>query len=425
MDLEIIYTESEAGVTRLANNEIHQNVVEKGAEIVLRVTDNDRVVVVQTNDTRENELRDTVERARVTARMVPPLDVNPGLSEPASLKPTRAYDPRISRVNIQRRARWAEIFVTRAKAEGLMASGAISALRASVAYVNSRGVTYHADSSRVTTELILYDDFGSGYATASGISGEDTDPHSLAQEAAWRAMRSRHASSIDPGDYAVVLEPPAVADLLDFMGWAGFNAKMLEEHQSFLEDTIGKRAFSPLITILEDPFSRINPGLPFDYEGTPRQKVVLVSRGVVVGPVYDRRTAFKAGKQSTGNALPPTYNVGPLPLNLAMQAGDVSREDLIGKIKRGLLVTRFHYTNIVDARKLILTGMTRDGTFEIRNGEIARGVKNMRFTQNVVGALKEVIGVSRERGLVSSWFSGTLAPAIALRKFHFSSATLF
>jgi len=425
IDLEVIVTQMETAVTRIANSEIHQNVTDRNTEVIVRVVENNRAVVLQGNSSEVNAVRAQVESAREVARMVPPLDVNPGLSRPAKGRETRPYDPAIDRFTPAKRARWASVFVRRARQDGLVASGAISRLKGQIAYLNSNGVQRLCEASRASAELILYDGAGSGFATASALSAEPLDPSALAEDAAWRAIRSRNPVPIDPGEYTVLLEPPAVAEILDFMGWAGFNAKMLEDHQSFVEDTLGKKAVSSLITVVEDPFSAENPGLPFDFEGTPRQKVILIEEGVIKSPVYDRRTAVKAKRQSTGNALPPTYNVGPLPLNIVMKSGKVRREDLIRKIKKGVLVTRFHYTNIVDPRKLILTGMTRDGTFEIRNGEIARGVRNLRFTENMVDALKRTEGVSRERRLVSSWFSATLAPVLLIQGFRFTSATLF
>jgi TldD protein len=425
IDTEIIVTESENAVTRIANSEIHQNVAERNTEVTLRVVEKGRAVVVQGNDASVNGVRESVKAARNAARLVPPLDIYPGLSRPATFRETHPYDPAIARFTATRRAEWAEVFVSRARADRLTASGAITASRARIGYLNSRGVQCAADASRVSAELILYDEAGSGFSTESALSGARMRPEAIAEDAAWRAVTSRNPVAMKPGEYEVLLEPPAVADLLDFIGWVGFNAKMLEDHQSFLEDTLGKRAVSSFITIVEDPFSRENPGLPFDFEGTPRQRVTLIDAGMIKTPVYDRRTAKKAGKRSTGNALPPNYDVGPLPLNMQMKAGNTPRKDLIRNVKRGLLVTRFHYTNIVEPRKLILTGMTRDGTFEIRDGEIARGVKNLRFTQNVIAGLKTAAGVSRERRLVSSWFSGTLAPALLLNSFRFTSATLF
>lgn len=424
-DLEIVVINSENAVTRLANSEISQNVTERDTEVILRIVENRRSVVVRINGLSLEKVRDYVEQSRDAARLVPPLDEYPGLSRPSRLRATRCYDPAINRFTAAKRADWARIFVNRARSDHLIASGAISASRATIGYVNSRGVRHVTDASRVSVELILYDATGSGYATSGGPSATTIDPEALANDAAWRAIASRHPVEMPPGEYPVILEPPAVADLLDFAGWSGFNAKMIEDHQSFVEDTLGKQAVSPLITVLENPFSEKNPGLPFDFEGTPRKRVTLIEKGVIKSPVYDRRTAKKAGKKSTGNALPPDYGIGPLPLNMEMKPGQMPRADLLRKVDRGIFVTRFHYTNIVEPRKLILTGMTRDGTFEIRHGQIAKGIKNMRFTQNIVEALREVAGVSREQSLITSWYSGILAPSLLVNRFRFTSATRF
>jgi predicted Zn-dependent protease len=175
---------------------------------------------------------------------------------------------------------------------------------------------------------------------------------------------------------------------------------------------------------VDDPIAPDALGLPFDFEGTPSSRVVLVDQGVARDVVWDRTTAKKAVRESTGHGLPPPNTMGPLPLNLRMEPGDRSVEQLVASTERGLLVTRFHYTNVVSEKETVLTGMTRDGTFAIEDGKLAHGVKNLRFTQNAVEALRNVEAVGdKTETSTELFFGGSRAPAIKVRDFKFSSAT--
>jgi predicted Zn-dependent protease len=164
--------------------------------------------------------------------------------------------------------------------------------------------------------------------------------------------------------------------------------------------------------------------MPFDFEGTPKQKVVLVENGVPRGPVYDATTARKEGRASTGHALPPPNTYGPAALNLVMSPGDATVDEMIRTTERGLYITRFWYTRVVHPRDCIITGMTRDGVFLIEHGEVTRPVRNLRFTQGYVPALAQVDLIGREtKTLAGGWFGAARVPALKLREFAFTGST--
>ena len=141
--------------------------------------------------------------------------------------------------------------------------------------------------------------------------------------------------------------------------------------------------------------------------------------------VYDRQTGTRAGRESTGHGLPAPNTAGPLPTNLILGAGDASDEDLLAGVERGIWVTRFWYVNVVHTTQTVLTGMTRDGTFLIERGEIARPMRNLRFTTSVLDALASVERIGREPLLIQSWLGGNLIPALRVGRFTFTGATEF
>ena len=190
---------------------------------------------------------------------------------------------------------------------------------------------------------------------------------------------------------------------------------------------LGQRVMADSVHIIDDGPNPHGIPWPFDFEGVPKKAIPIVSEGVAMTPVYDSYTAGReAGKQSTGHASPPSPQgrFGPVPMNLFFRPGTTSLDAMIRSTKLGLYITRFWYTRTVHPRDAVVTGMTRDGTFVIRNGEIAHPIKSLRFTQSYVEALKytEAIGTS-PRLLRSGFGGGTSVPAVKLARFRFTSST--
>jgi predicted Zn-dependent protease len=254
----------------------------------------------------------------------------------------------------------------------------------------------------------------------------DIDPSAISSRAVGKAELGRHPRAIEPGAYTVVLEPAAASTLMQFLGYLGFGAKAFLEDRSFMSGKLGERLCSELVTVVDDPLSPEALGLPFDFEGTPAQRVTLIDAGIARDVVWDRTTAKKAGRESTGHGLPPPNSSGPFPLNLRMEPGMSPLDDLVASTERGLLVTRFHYSNVVNEKEAVLTGMTRDGTFLIEDGKLRYGVNNLRYTQNAIEALRNVEGVGDSTEISSElFFGGSRAPALKIRDFNFSSVTTY
>jgi predicted Zn-dependent protease len=235
---------------------------------------------------------------------------------------------------------------------------------------------------------------------------------------------------IPPGEYEVILEPDAAHEFLSFMGYLGFHALAVQEERSFLGNHFGEKLVDEKVTIYDDGLDPQGLQVPFDFEGVPKQKVLFFDKGVARDVTYDSLTAGREKKESTGHALTPPNTEGPIPLNLFMEGGHSSLEGMIRSIRRGIYVTRFHYTNVVEPMKAVITGMTRDGTFWIEDGEVRNSVKNLRFTESILKALSRVKAISRERKICTSgsnygrrFITGTVAPAVQIEGFNFSGVS--
>ena len=184
------------------------------------------------------------------------------------------------------------------------------------------------------------------------------------------------------------------------------------------------------VTIYDDGFDPEGLTVPFDFEGVPKKRVTFFDKGVAKEVTYDSFTAGREGKESTGHGLIAPNTAGPIPINLFMMGGESSIEEMIKSVRKGIYVTRFHYTNVVEPMKAVITGMTRDGTFLIEEGEIKRPVKNLRFTESILKALSRVTAVSKNRRICSEgtvysrrFITGTVAPAIKIDGFNFSGVS--
>jgi predicted Zn-dependent protease len=181
------------------------------------------------------------------------------------------------------------------------------------------------------------------------------------------------------------------------------------------------------VSIFDDGLNTAGLPWPFDFEGVPKKVVPIIASGVALSPVYDSFTAGReAGKQSTGHATPPSPQgrFGPAPMNLFLRPGSASMDAMIRSTKFGLYITRFWYTRTVHPRDAVVTSMTRDGTFVIRDGEIAHPIKSLRFTQSYVDALKNAEAIGSTPRLLRSGFGGAVSvPPVKLASFRFTSAT--
>ena len=428
---EVILLADDSALTRFANNAIHQNVAERNLTIYLRVMPDQRSGTASTNRTDPDALDELVERALTNAMASPEDPTQPGLAEPAEYTPVECFDEATATLSPVARAEAVGEVCRSAQEKALNASGAFASGAHAIAIANSQGLfAYHAYTEADFQTVVMGAD-SSGRAQASGWVAGDLQVASLGQEAIWKAEHGRNPRTIEPGEYTVVFDPYASEDLLHHLNFSGMSGQAYLEGRSWMNDRLGQPAMSPLVSIWDDGLDPSGLPLPFDFEGVPKQRVEIVSQGVVKGPVYDRLTAQKAGVSSTGHALPPNLgamgrSLGPLALNLFMAPGTSSVEEMIRSTERGLYITRFWYTRLVHPRDCIVTGMTRDGVFLIENGELAYPVKNLRFTQSYVQALAAVEAIGRETRLQKIEYGSRAicTPALKIARFNFTGVTV-
>jgi predicted Zn-dependent protease len=422
-EAEALVSADRAQLTRFANSEIHQNVAETNGGLNLRVAIGKRVGVASSNRLDDDGLRRLAETATAIARNSAELDDWGGLPEPTPIHELPAgWSDATASATPEQRAAGVRAVIAAADDAGVRAFGSFSTSAEELAVANSHGI--RAAQRRTSAQLLavtMAGDGGSGYAEQASVDVTTIDAAAIGREAADKARATANPVAVDPGDWTVVLEEYAVVDLLSMLAYMGFSALAVQEERSFAEP--GKVIGSELVTIVDDATEPGAMPMAFDYEGVAKQKVVLVERGVCRDVVYDAQTGARGGHPSTGHGLPAPNSYGPFPLNMVMSAGATPRAALVGEMERGLLVTRFHYTNPVHPKLAIVTGMTRDGTFLVEGGKIVGPVRNLRFTQSYLAALAGTVAVGSERRTLRGDFGGVLVPAVRIEGWTFTGAT--
>jgi predicted Zn-dependent protease len=422
-DAEVRVHTGTSSLTRFANSFIHQNVGEEGSTVSLRMAVDGRVASGTTTNLGGDGLRRFV-AATIEAARVQPVDPDwPGLVAPTAVPAVDHFDPATAAASPDERASRVKAFVD--AAPDLSAAGYCETAGVEIAFANSAG---HQASGRHSQAMLdgiqqTPTSAGSGHAAAARLA--DLDAKATGALAARRALDSVTVFDTKPGEYEVVLAPECVATIAVFLGVYGFNAKSALEGQSFAR--VGETQFDERVTLVDDVTDSRALGVGFDSEGTPKRRVPLIDRGVTRSLVHDRRTARKADVASTGSATPHSDVWGPMPSALFVKGGDDLVDDMIAAVERGIYVATFNYCRVLDPKSLVVTGLTRNGTFMIENGKITGAVSNLRFTQSFVTALGagQVLGVGDDARLGDSEFGPGIAfvPTLRLAGWNFTGGT--
>ncbi len=411
-------------LTRFANNTIHQHVAEQTLGISVRAVVDGRTARATTNKTDDESLRQAVVSAVSLARNQPKNpDLLPMLRAQKYQRVSRFY-PKTAATSAYDRAKAVTRVCKMAEKSNQTAAGIFSSGEAATVMANSRGLFAQYQQTKSEFSITILETNSSGWAKSNSPDISTIDPDELADAASRKADQSREPKEIKPGHYTTILPPAAVLDLVGFLFYDFAGTAVLDK-RSCWTGRLGKRILGDNITIWDDVYHSLQTGQPYDGEGMPRQKVLLVDRGTVNNLVYSRATAKKMKAKATGHGFLLPNEYGEAPMNLVFAGGDKSIDEMIRTTERGIMVTRLWYIREVDPYEKILTGMTRDGTFLIENGKIAGGIRNFRFNQSVVEMLSNVEMLSPSVRAAGEESFEMVVPAMKVRDFNFSEVTKF
>jgi predicted Zn-dependent protease len=408
-----------SGNTRFADASITTSGGVTDTSVMVTVTVGRRRASASTNVLDDPSLKRAIELAARLARLSPEdPELMPELG-PQTYGTVNAFVQRTADLDPEMRSGAVSRAIEAAAAAGkpageVFTAGFLQADARAVAVATSSGLfAYHrttdADFSMTARTP---DGTGSGWARAGARDWGAVDPASIGRLAAQKAVASRNPQPIEPGLYTAVLEPQAVNDLVPLLAPA-LNARTADEGRSPFSKAgggtrIGEGVVDERVTLYSDPSDPALLGQPFDAEGLPLRRTVWIEKGVLRNLSYSRFWAEKHGVRPTGP---------PLAGGLALAGGTKSTEEIVAGCTRGILVTHFFYIRSLDARTVLQTGLTRDGTFLIEEGKITRALKNFRWNESPLLMLNRLEDIGRAVATAA----GRMMPALRVREFNFSS----
>ncbi|PIQ84186.1 MAG: hypothetical protein COV75_03590 [Candidatus Omnitrophica bacterium CG11_big_fil_rev_8_21_14_0_20_63_9] len=411
-------------VFRFAFDAIHQDLIQDSVGVTVKVVRDGRVGVASAGTLEPKSLQRCVQAALEIAKHSPPPEILASLPPSHHLRSRRDYAASTARFSAAACVEELKHLFRICQGAGATLAGSLVTGDDEFAVANSSGTACYAASTIAGAKLVTMYRKLSGFASGVHRDIKRLDLEGLLKQSLRQSLCEAEPVTPPLGAYEVILEPQAVGELVEWLGYTAFGAKSVAERTSLMAGRMGEHVFSPEITLYDDGTEASTLRTPFDFEGTPKRRTMLIDRGVATGIVYDTAYGERFNQPSTGHALPPDEVEGPLPLHLAMAPGRTSLEAMIRKCRRGLLIPRFHYVNgLLNPREALMTGLTREGTFLIEHGKLTTPVTTLRFTQSLLEAFKQVLGVSKERRVVADPnqdMGCALMPALHLASFKFT-----
>ncbi len=434
---EVVLTAQRLTLTRFAGAQIHQNVDGDSGTVTVRAWIGPRLGVASTMRLTPDGVRAAVRRAEDLARLASDGGEMLLLPDAARHGEVPTYVTATASCGPERRGELCAAMIERAG--DLFATGNVRVALQEFAVANSRGLRAYAPLTYAAAVMVAQaPDGASGHGSAIHRDVSALDVEAVAERARSAALLARTPVSVPSGDYRVVLDPPALSLILFQLGFRGLGAfgaaaaqgeqstaggEPVGEGRSFVALNLGQAVAAAGFSLWDDALDPLGLPMAFDAEGVPKQRVDLIREGIAVGLCHDLTTATRAGRASTGHALPAPNHMGPVPHALVMAAGHESRSALLASLGRGLLIARCHgYVDPIDGPTGTLSGTTRDGTFLVEGGEIVAAVRNLRWTGSLPESFKTMEGASSERTLEFTdelWFPATnLLPSVRLGRFR-------
>ncbi len=423
---------------RFGNNELGQSQYSKSRNLSVRVASGKKQARSTTGRLEKSQVEKTVQKALAQARTaLEDLDYLPMLG-PQKYHPEERYHENTVEAPAEQKAAGVGYAMDLAKKNGLLASGVLGTSADHIWMLNTSGLeaSYKGTSGYFSLTMDADNGNQTGYALSTFADIRELNPQEVAETALERAHLNKNQTEITPGKCDVVIDPYAWSEVPLFLtvsASAGytpdFGMRQYKEGRSYLSGRLGEKIMGENITVEDDVNSPLQTGPPFDGEGYAKSKLGLVEDGILRNLASSRISAHKyPDAEPTGHELPLPNPLGELPTNLVIRGRGATRspERLVEELDKGLLITRFWYVREVEPRTKTLTGMTRDGTFLVENGEIKRPVKNLRFNQSLLELLSKLEGFSEPVRNLSAFGQATIVqPGVLARDFNFTSVSPF
>lgn len=434
-EAEIMLRAANHGTARFAISALGEHMGLDEIDVRIRVAKGRRVAETSITMLDEEALLEAIATCAELAKLAPEAASFTGFAGAGeATPPVTRFAERTAAIDDDARVAHVRTMIERVDAAGMTAAGVLHTTIRSVAVATTAGARRVHDGTRAELRVWALEDAAgrgaSGHAQRLARDVADIDFAAVADEAVRIATAAKNPRDGEEGSWDVVMEPPAVAELLEWLGAITFPSPAVEEGTSPFAGKIGAPITGADVSIVEDPLAEDGFADPFDREGTVRQRVALVEDGVARNVLHDRTTGPRANTTSTGSASVDDFGgaggVGPCALHLTSKRarGDVA--SLVAGLDRGLWIRRLNYVNgYLDRPNAMMTGLTRDGCFLVERGNVVGALRTLRFTDAFFAMLARADGFSEAITPVGTWWSegGAVAvPAIRFRGVRFTRA---
>lgn len=417
-ECEVNINGSDGGNIRYARNSVNTSGAVSSTSLVVSSAFGKKSGVATINEYDDASLEKVVRRSEELAKLAPENPEYMNLLGPQTYGPeSAAYSAVTAAVGPKERADAVAQSLKVSKDSKLNAAGFLENSTGYSAMMNSKGLFAYDTSTSLAFNITMRtsDGKGSGYATRGYNDFSKLNTRLDTEIAAKKALSSVTAKAIEPGKYTVILEPTAVAVMLENI-FNDLDARQADEGRSSMskpggKTRLGEQLLDERVNIYSDPWNPELPGAAWAGDGRPQEKISWIEKGKVKNFYTSRYWAAKTGIKAI-----------PGPGGMMMTGGTKTLEELIKGTEKGILVTRLWYIRPVDPQTLLLTGLTRDGTFYIENGEIKFPVKNFRFNESPIIMLNNLDEIGKSERTVSAESNQSyLLPPLKIRDFTFTS----
>ncbi len=405
------------GNIRYARNEVSTSGNLTNKNLVVQSAFGKKVGVATIDEFDDASLEKVVRRAEELARLAPENPEYMGVLEPQQYVKSSGYFESTAKITPEIRAEAVAKSLALSDKSQLTSAGYLENSSGFSAMMNSKGLFAYYPSSQVNFSLTVRTDdgTGSGYVIRGYNDFSKLDTEAATRIAVQKARGSVGAKALEPGKYTVILEPTAASVLLENL-YFDMDARSADEGRSSFskpggKTRLGEKIVDERVTIYSDPTHPELPSSPWSGDGQPQNRVSWIEKGVVKNLSYSRYWAQQKGVKPL-----------PFPGNMIMEGGTATLEEMIKSTKKGILVTKLWYIRQVDPQTLLLTGLTRDGTFYIEDGKIKHPVKNFRFNESPIIMLNNLETLGKPERVVSTESDQSyMVPPMKIREFTFSS----
>jgi predicted Zn-dependent protease len=436
-EIEVSLISATGEYLRFGNNELGQSQFTKSRTLSVRVASGKKQARTSTSRLDESFIQKTVEKAVAELRTAPEdPDYLPMLGH-QKYQTVNRYHSKTMEESAETKAGYVGKAIDMARTNKLLASGVLGTSMDEGLILNTAGLESYYRGTNGNFSLTMDADNGNqtGFALSTFGDISELDPQNLSETALERAKLNKNQSEVTPGKYDVVIDPHAWSEMLFFFivsasaGYSpDFGTRQYKEGRSYLSGRLGEKLLGDNVSLEDDVFHPLQMGPPFDGEGYPKSKLTLVNNGVLQSLASSRISAHRySDAHPTGHELPLPNPQGETPINLVFKGKGATKttEELVGELDKGLLITRLWYIREVEPRSKTVTGMTRDGTFLVENGEVKKPVKNLRFNQSLLELFSKIEKFTEPA--INTSFGGPtmLQPGVLARGFNFSSVSPF